>query len=504
MLLDLDKKSKVPLYCQIFEIFKEKIERGDLPAESVLPPTRQVAASNRVNRATVQHAYRILLEKGFTSSRVGQGTIVSYRTSKNLKKKKMQRPVRSPGASWMNAMARNQTRAHESTLRNLIYMALEKKGINLAVSEPSPELFPLAEFRRCMNRVLRREGKTLLQHGSVEGYLPLRRLLAKYMQKYQIDLDEKEIIIISGTQQGLDLLSRIFIDRGDSVLMEAPTYPGAIELFHSIGARCCYLPVENREAWQEGLLSQLTGNNIRMIYTIPVCHSPTGIVIPLEARKEFLKCVSAFPVPVIEDFSMGELLFRSPNLPLKALDTRGQVLSLGSFSKQLFPGLRLGWVAAPLPIIEKLKLLRQTSDLHSSLLVQGALAEFWHRGDFQRHAWKSNKVYEARMKLALGSLEQYFPPEVEWIEPEGGFSIWLKFPGEIDGVDLFLKALDHGVVCCPGILFYGDGSGRHRIRLSYSHPDEDALEKGIKILGHIAKETLRRSGEGKESPLLNL
>jgi 2-aminoadipate transaminase len=200
---------------------------------------------------------------------------------------------------------------------------------------------------------------------------------------------------------------------------------------------------------------------------------------------------------------MGELLFRSPSPPLKTLDKRGQVIFLGSFSKQLFPGLRLGWVAAPSRITEKLTRLRQTSDLHSNLLVQGALAEFWLQGHFLRHARKSRKAYAARLMRALECLKEYFPSEIEWIEPDGGFSIWLKLPGEIDGVDFFLKGLDHGVVCCPGILFYGDGSGRHRIRLSFSHPSGDELEKGIKILGEIAKKTILQKGERKESHLYN-
>jgi DNA-binding transcriptional MocR family regulator len=501
MLLELDRKSPKPLYRQVYEALKEKIERGVLPAGTVLPPSRRMARINGINRVTVQNAYKKLAGDALISAKVGRGTTVVYEGG--VKKRTETRPRRPSGPAWVNAPGRENARPYESTLRNMIQSALEEGGVNLALSQPSPDYFPINGFRRCMNHVLRTEGKTLLQHGTVAGYRPLRVLLKEYMSRNGIETDEDDIIIVSGIQQGLDLLSRIFLERGDGVLMEAPTYPGAIELFYAIGARCHFAPLETRRGWGEGLASQLARHKVSLVYTIPVCHNPTGLVMPMADRKAFLERLAAFPVPIIEDFSMGELLYHGESLPLKALDTRRQVIFLGSFSKQLFPGIRLGWIAASRRIIDRLKILKQTSDLHSSLVVQGALVEFWQRGELARHIRRCRKIYRERLIRVLAALEKYFPPDITWLEPAGGFSIWLTLPESIDGADFFSRAKDRGVVCCPGILFYGEGSGRHRLRLSFARPAGEQLEQGIRILGELAKDTIAKKSKRSESRLLN-
>lgn len=484
MILELNRESHEPLYEQIAVQIREMIGRGALRIGDRLPANRELARSLGVNRSTVTTAYDELTADGLISSHVGRGTFVSA-APEGRRKGDGAAPSPMPWSALLPADNRDRR-------PGWMLDALPRgQGISFAYGLPPHDLFPLDDFRRSTDRVLRREGRELLQLGASSGYRPLQDYLAGQMARTGAAVSPDEILITNGCQQSLDLISRVFLRPGDEVALENPTYPGALGVFCGRGAKYVGIPVGPGGPDLDLLEDLLAQRRPKLLYVVPSYHNPTGATMDLKARRRLIEIAARARLPIIEDDIYRELRYEGPVLPpLKALDRYGLVIYVNSFSKIGFPGLRVGWVAAPRIVIEHLNAEKQRSDLHASLLAQAAIWEFVRRGALARHLARSRKTYAARRDSMLDALRRYFPAEAEWTEPAGGMALWVRLPAGINTSQLLLPAADAGVTFSPGESFYGSAPETDRLRLTFTQATPEEIDEGVRRLGAIIKTRL--------------
>jgi DNA-binding transcriptional MocR family regulator len=390
--------------------------------------------------------------------------------------------------SW-NAVLSEQPRT--SSYSSFMNLLPKKDTISLSYGLPQTELFPLEDFRLSLNRAFRKEGATLLQLGLSGGYQPLQQYLASQMALMSIQVTPDEVLITNGCQQSLDLISRILVQPGDEVVVENPTFPGAISVFCGVNSKFISVPVNRRGLDLDVLEDILTQRRPKLIYTIPTFQNPTGGTMDIASRRQLIELAARHRVPIIEDDVYRELRYDGADvLPLKALDKYGLVIYINSFSKVGFPGLRVGWMVAPRPLIEHLNALKQRSDVHASMLSQAAIYEFARQGLLHKHVRRAKKVYGERRAAMLGALNKYFPAEAEWNKPDGGMTIWVRLPETINTSQLLLEAAKQGVVFSPGEYFYASQPQRNLLRLSFTMTDAMHIEVAVKRLGTLVKAQL--------------
>jgi DNA-binding transcriptional MocR family regulator len=370
--------------------------------------------------------------------------------------------------------------------------------LSFAAGIPAPELYPLDDFRQAMAHVLNTAGQALLQPCPVEGYYPLRRIIARRMAGRGATLRAENILIVTGSQQGLDLIARAFLRPGDEVVVEAPSYLGALQIFSAAGARLLGVTLDEGGMRLDILESILTRYRPKLIYTLPTFQNPSGCTMAPRRRLRLLELARRHRVPIVEDDPYGELYYteQSPS-PLLALDQDGCVIYLSTFSKILFPGLRLGWVAAPRPVIERLSQIKQLADLHCSTLVQGAVHEFCQKGALDKHLNRVRDLYRHRRDAMLTALAEHCPSNLEWDEPQGGFNLWCRLPPGLKARQLMAEAAHQSVALVPGEVFYPDGGGQEEMRLNFSSLPIALIEEGVQRLG-VAMTTLMRRRKREE------
>ena len=379
--------------------------------------------------------------------------------------------------------------------------------ISFAGGMPDSGLFPTDAFRRVLNDVVRDEGETLLQYYPVAGYPPLRRYLATYLLRFGLEVRPDDILIVNGSQQGFDLIARTFLDPGDAVAIEQPTYPRAMQVFRAFGAQLLGVPWTPVGPDVEALEGLLARRSPKLLYCQPTCHNPTGLTMSPETADRLLATAGRHQVPVIEDGFDASLYYGTrPPGPLKARDREGVVVYIGTFSKILFPGLRLGWLVAPPPVIERLAAAKQLADLHTSALLQAAVHRFCERRLLERHAARAAREYARRRTLLLESLRRRLSDDVTWTEPQGGFSMLLTLPDGMSANVLLTRALQRGVAFAPGAPFFLDGAGERTLRLSFSSVPSTRIDEGVRRLAEAIKDTRRqpraRSAERVTVPLV--
>jgi len=365
--------------------------------------------------------------------------------------------------------------------------------ISFAGGMPDSTLFPTEAFRRVLNRVIRTEGSELLQYYPSGGYPPLRRFLATYLLSFGVEARPEEILIVNGSQQGFDLIARTLVDPGDFVAIEQPSYPRAIQAFRSFGAQ--FLPVPMSEAGLRlDLLERVLERHApKLLYCQPTGHNPTGLTTPASARRQLLELAGRYQIPVVEDGFDGSLFYEErPPAPLKAADPYGLVLYIGTFSKILFPGLRLGWLVAPPPVIERLTAAKQLADIHTSPLIQAAVYHFCQRRLLERHLRRSAAEYDRRRTLLLDALGRRMPRGVSWTRTQGGFSLLVTLPERMDAVTLLPRAVERGVGFTPGSAFFLDDGGESTLRLSFSSVPASRIDEGVRRLADAIREMQRR------------
>ncbi len=382
-----------------------------------------------------------------------------------------------------------------SAIREIFKYAADPTVVSLSAGNPAPEAFPTKEIAEISNRILTEEPITALQYSVTEGYPPLRRAVTDFMQEeYQVGKDFDDLIITSGAQQVMDLLTKSMVNEGDTVICEAPSFIGSLNSFRSYNARLCGIPLEadgmNLEALEAALKNE---KNVRFIYIISNFQNPSGVTTSLEKRKAIYALAKQYGVLILEDNPYGELRISGENIPtIKSLDEDGIVVYAGSFSKVLSPGLRLGYVVAPKPVIQKMVVCKQGEDVHTNVWAQMIAHRFMTEYDFKGHLKNLREIYRKKANFCMDLLDQYLVPnKITYQRIDGGLFIWCKLPEGADMPDFCKQAVLRKVCVVPGNAFLTNESEQcSSFRINFSTPTDEQLEKGIRILGELAKEIL--------------
>ncbi|MCT4618084.1 MAG: PLP-dependent aminotransferase family protein [Marinisporobacter sp.] len=374
-----------------------------------------------------------------------------------------------------------------SEIREILKLTQLPDIISFAGGMPAPELFPIEEMKKITVKVLEESGQKALQYSTTEGFLPLREKIADRMKKFGINAKGEDILITSGSQQGLDFAGKVFLNPKNIVICESPSYLGAISAFKSYECEFLEVATDDDGMIMEDLEKKLEAHpEVRLIYVIPDFQNPTGKTWSLKRRKKLIELANKYDLPIIEDNPYGELRYDGEILPsLKALDTEERVVFLGSFSKIFCPGLRLGWVYASKEILEKFVLAKQPADAHTSTMAQMEVNAFMENYDLDHHVEKLKEVYKNRRDLMLNTIKETFPKEINYTHPEGGLFIWVELPKGIDAKELMKKSLEKKVAFVPGGSFFPNGGNENTFRLNYSNMTDEKIVEGIRRLGEV-------------------
>jgi DNA-binding transcriptional MocR family regulator len=490
--LQLQPESHVPLYIQLRDQLRALVHSGELRPGDRIPASRELASQLGVHRTTVANAYAELESEGLIQGHVGRGTFIRA-AALPLRITPPPPPVgNNGGVRWESLFADERG---EEALSRLI-QGVPGQGISFVVAQPDEEFFPVEDFRNCCNTVLRREAARILQLGPSDGYPPLKEVLVGLLRGEGLQVKDENLLITDGCQQALDLLCKAFLRPGDSVVLENPTYPGAIAIFAGARVRCLGVPV--RTDAEPGvdvsaLEATLMANRVKLMVLTPDFQNPTGTTLPLAARRRLLEIAARHQVPVVEDHIYARLRAGGEKVPsLKQLDRANGVIQIDSFSKVAFPGLRVGWCIAPENVIERLRLVKQTTDLHTDQLAQATLAEFTRRGLLTRHLARMRKVYSSRLAALEGALEKHMPEEARWTRPQGGMCLWVELPPGFDASDLLIHVRERGVFFAPGRYFYFQNPQPNTLRLGFSGLDERRIARGVATLGELLRIEMRK------------
>lgn len=395
---------------------------------------------------------------------------------------------------WESRYSLRARECKSSTIRELLKISEQPGMISFAGGLPAGEVFPVQRFQEACQKVLATHAGPALQYGATEGYEPLRDMIARHMARYAILAKVENVLITSGSQQALDLIGKLLINSGDRVLVEAPTYLGALQAFNGYGAQYLSVPIDD-----DGLRTELLEPSLRLgpkfMYILPNFQNPAGVTMSQGRRHQLILLADKYGIPIVEDDPYGQLRYEGEHIaPLVVLDREnlrrdngfsiGNVIYLSTFSKTLAPGLRLGWIVAPPMIISKLVQLKQGADLHTSTFIQCVAFEVARGGFLDQHVKLIRGVYRQRRDVMLQALKEFFPPEVTWTHPQGGLFLWVTLPEGMDPQSLFRSALAENVAFVPGDSFYAGNdpeSSRH-LRLNFSHPTPEQIREGIRRL----------------------
>lgn len=383
-----------------------------------------------------------------------------------------------------NLFADRVNHVPQSFIREILKVASNPAITSFAGGLPNPAFFPVKELEQASVRVFQQEGMQALQYTSTEGYYPLRKYISqRYRQRYNLDIPPEQILITNGSQQALDLIGKIFINPGDQVLMERPTYLGALQCLSMFQPKFQEVHLNTDGIDIEDLEEQLWSNPIKLFYGIPNFQNPTGIRYSAEIRKQATQVLSRYNTLVVEDDPYGDIFFDGEELqPLYSYMPEKTIL-LGSFSKSIAPGLRLGWMIANEEIIHKATIMKQASDLHSGNLTQHILYRFLTEHSLDAHIKKIQDVYRFQRDTMISCLKQYFPAAIEFTYPQGGMFAWVTLPEEITARELLTKAIEQNIIFVPGDAFYAHKPNTQTLRLNYSNVEEGVMRKAMNTLG---------------------
>ena len=381
-----------------------------------------------------------------------------------------------------------------SDVREILKVTARPEIISFAGGLPAPELFPIEPIREASDAVLRESGRVALQYGPTEGLPRLREQIAERMlKKNAIHTDIDHIIMTAGSQQGLDYCGLLFLNPGDAVVMESPSYLGAINAFNAYQPKFVEIPTDENGMIMEELDKVLaTTENVKFIYVIPDFQNPSGRTWPLERRKKFMEIINKYGIPTIEDNPYGELRFKGEYQPaLKSMDTEGLIIYMGTFSKIMAPGYRIGWTCANEEIIEKLNLIAQAAALQTSTIAPMIIAKYMDMFDLDKHVDKIRETYKHRCELMINTMRETFPPEAKFTDPDGGLFTWVELPDYVNTRDLAAIALENNVAFVPGSGFFPNGGNNCCMRLNYSCMPDERIVEGVHRLAEVIKAALK-------------
>ena len=382
-----------------------------------------------------------------------------------------------------------------SAIRELLALANKPEILSFAGGMPAPELFPVDKIKAATDAVLEEKAQVALQYSSTNGFEHFRQQIADRMEaKLQIHTTADNILVTSGSQQGLDYSARVFVNPGDTIIIESPSYLGALNAFKACEPNFVAIPTDENGMIMEELEKVLaTDDRVRMIYVIPDFQNPSGRTWPMERREAFMELINKYEIPVIEDNPYGELRFEGEYLPaLKSMDTKGLVVFLGTFSKILAPGYRLGWVCADGEILKKYNFMAQAAALQASTDAQLIVSKFIDMFDLDEHVDAIRANYAKRRDAMIRTMEREFPPEAKFTYPNGGLFTWVELPEYINTKEMAQECLKYNVAYVPGDGFFPDEGHNNCIRLNYSKLNEEEIERGMTILGQVIKSYIKK------------
>jgi len=407
-------------------------------------------------------------------------------------------------APWAHRYAQRTKCAKSSIIRELLKLTQRPEVISFAGGLPAPEVFPVEKFKEACQRVLTDNPTFALQYGPTEGYRPLREFIVAQMARYGIVATVDNVMITSGSQQALDLIAKLLINRGDRILVESPTYLGALQAFDLMGAEYVTVPIDDHGLNTSYLESALRSGP-KFMYILPNFQNPGGVTLSEDRRRELVLLSDKYGIPIVEDDPYGQLRYEGEHkTPLVVLDrtnlqrdngyTLGNVIYLSTFSKLLAPGLRLGWIVAPPDVIVRLVQIKQSSDLHTSTFTQMVAYEVARDGFLDEHVRLIRSVYSTRKDAMLKALSDYFPEEVTWTRPHGGLFLWVTLPPGVNSRRLLDEALRHDVAFVPGDPFFAEGEKGSHMRLNFSNATPEMIREGIRRLSIAVAHELEHVG----------
>ena len=500
--LHLQPESHIPLYIQLRDQLRSLVHAGDLRPGDRIPASRELAQILGVHRTTVANAYAELEAEGLIQGHVGRGTFIRS-NGNGLKITPPPPPTlngNGDGLRWELLFA--DERCVEVLTR--LTASAPLNALSFVMARPAEEFFPVEELQSCCQTALRREGQEILNLGASDGYAPLKEALLELLRHDGIPARDETLLITDGCQQALDLIAKAFVRSGDTVVLENPTYPGASAVFNGVHARCLGVPVRTHAEPGtplgidlEALESTLAANRVKLMVLTPDFHNPTGMSMPVASRRRVLELAGRYQVPIVEDHIYARLHSRDERPPsLKHLDRSNLVIHIDSFAKVAFPGLRVGWIVAPPAAIERLRLVKQMTDLHTDQLAQATLAEFLKRGLFQKHLTRMRKVYTDRLNALDEALRKYMPEGVRWNRPDGGMCFWIELPPGFDASELMIHARERGVLFAPGRYFYVQSPLPNTLRLGFASLNEKQIARGVATLAELLRVEMRKRQRG--------
>jgi DNA-binding transcriptional MocR family regulator len=482
MFIQIDRMAHFPIYRQIEDKLRKLITQGTLRPGDCIPSSRLLAAQLGVNRLTIETAFRKLEADGLISAHVGKGTFVNF----------VSPPRESSGGAGPDPEALAHLWGPLFVDRRPAPMPLPAldarpagKTISFVHAAPPPDLFPATEFRRCVDYVLKRRSAEVAGLGFSNGLPSLRSHLVRWFAQSGIETTEDDVIITTGCQQSMDLIRRILVGPGDGLMMENPTYPGAVAALAPDSSERLELPI-SQGGPDLRVFRSLNGRmSCRLVYVVPNFHNPTGRSMSLESRRQLVTTTNELRIPIVEDDVFGELRYSGPAFPaLKSLCPH-LVIYIGSFSKMLSPSVRLGWIVASKPVAWHLNTVKQACDLHTNPLIQATLDEFCRRGLLHRHLKRVRRVFVKRRDAMAEMLHREFPSHARWELPKGGLSFWVSLDPECDTDELLRLAQERGAQFLPGSAFYFRSPLYNSLRLSFASESEERIRDGIQILGGL-------------------
>lgn len=393
---------------------------------------------------------------------------------------------------WSDRYAERMADIRSSAVRDLFAAATRPDMISFSGGMPEIRRVPIDSVIGATTAALRDSGAEALQYGSSEGRPAIRQVVVELMAEIGVRVKPDDLVITAGAQQALDLIAKIFIDPGDTIITEGPTYLGALQAFSAYQPNVVCIPMDEHGMRTDLLAEELERvgpRGAKFIYTIPNFQNPAGVTLTPSRRRELLELARKYDIPVIEDDPYGRLRFEGGHcLPLRALDD--EVIYLGTFSKIFAPGLRLGWVIAPHPIMAKLILAKQAADLCGSAFAQATAERYFADTRWRRVLQDLTRAYAERRDTMVASLAEHFPAEARWTVPEGGFFVWVEMPSFLDLKSILAEAVERGVTYVPGDAFFPDGRGRNCMRLGFCYAEPDAIREGIRRLAEVLEDRL--------------
>ncbi len=392
-----------------------------------------------------------------------------------------------------NALADRITSLKASAIREIFKMVGSSDIISFAGGIPSPELFPTKEFTELFGKIMSEKGRQALVYGITEGYAPLIKTVSDMLGSNGILHETDSVVITTGAQQAIDLTAKSMVNDGEGIIVEEPSFIGSLNSFRSYNARLFGVEMDSDGINIEKTEQILKSENIKLIYTIPTFQNPMGVTMSAEKRKQLLELAEKYDCYIIEDNPYGDLRFAGEAVaPIKTMDKNGRVIYVGSFSKTLSPGLRVGFVACHRDIMDRIVVAKQVNDVHTPLINQMLVEEYIENYDYDAHVKAGCELYGRKCALMLDSMEKYFPDCVSYTRPEGGIFLWCTMPEGTDSKEIFKKAVENKVAFVPGSTCMVDiDAPSNCFRLNYSTATDEAIEKGIEILGRILHEELQ-------------